>query len=67
MATRVLSKREAADRLGISTRTLDRLMSDGRGPSVIEISPRRLGFLETDLDAFIASRRRPAPGIGAPA
>jgi predicted DNA-binding transcriptional regulator AlpA len=65
MGPKVLSKREAADRLGISTRTLDRLMSDGRGPSVIELSPRRLGFLEADLDAFIARRRRPAPGAPA--
>jgi predicted DNA-binding transcriptional regulator AlpA len=58
----VLSYNEAAARAGIVRRTLERLISLGEGPATIEISKRRRGVLDRDLDAWLLHRRRPAPG-----
>lgn len=49
---------EAARRAGLSSRTLQRLWAVGEGPPRIELSPRRVGVLESDLSAWIAARRR---------
>ena len=51
---RILSKREAALRLGVSERTLDRIVSRDSGLRKIQLSPRRVGFGERAVDAFIA-------------
>jgi predicted DNA-binding transcriptional regulator AlpA len=58
----VLSYNEAAARAGIVRRTLERLISLGEGPATIEISKRRRGVLDRDLDAWLLKRRRPVPG-----
>jgi predicted DNA-binding transcriptional regulator AlpA len=58
----VLSYNEAAARAGIVRRTLERLISLGEGPATIELSKRRRGVLDCDLDAWLLKRRRPAPG-----
>jgi excisionase family DNA binding protein len=59
---RVLSYNEAARRTGIVRRSLERLIAKGEGPAVVHISRRRRGILETDLEAWLLSRRRAAPG-----
>ena len=61
----ILSYDEAAARSGIVRRTLERLISLGEGPAVIEISARRRGILDDDLTAWLMARRRPAPGTAA--
>jgi predicted DNA-binding transcriptional regulator AlpA len=58
----VLSYDEAARRAGIVRRSLERLIAEGEGPAVIHISQRRRGILEADLEAWLLSRRRAAPG-----
>ena len=58
----VLSLNEAASRAGIVRRSLERLISRGEGPSVVFISDRRRGIIDRDLERWILSRRRPAPG-----
>jgi len=58
----VLSIDQAAARAGIVRRTLERLISVGDGPSTVQLSKRRIGILEDDLEAWLLSRRRPAPG-----
>jgi predicted DNA-binding transcriptional regulator AlpA len=50
---RVLTLREAADRLRVSTRTLDRLAGTDGGLRRIQLSPRRVGYRESDIAAFI--------------
>jgi predicted DNA-binding transcriptional regulator AlpA len=55
---RIVTQFEAADFLRISTRTIDRLCLSGELKR-IQISPRRVGFLEADLLAF-AQRKREA-------
>jgi hypothetical protein len=58
--TRVLSYPVAVERSNLSKRQLEREISLGRGPAIIAISPRRRGILESDLEAWLLSRRRPA-------
>lgn len=58
----VLSYDQAAARAGIVRRTLERLISVGEGPAVVNISARRRGILVADLEAWLLKRRRPAPG-----
>jgi hypothetical protein len=54
---RVLSYDEAAERSSVVRRTLER-----EGPATVEVSKRRRGILDCDLDAWLLKRRRPAPG-----
>jgi predicted DNA-binding transcriptional regulator AlpA len=61
----VLSYNEAAAKAGIVRRTLERLISVGEGPATIELSKRRRGVLDSDLEAWLLKRRRPAPGEAA--
>jgi predicted DNA-binding transcriptional regulator AlpA len=61
----VLSLDQAAMRAGIVRRTLERLLAVGEGPSVIQLSKRRVGIAEADLQRWLNSRRRPAPGEAA--
>ena len=59
---RVLPYTEAASRAGSARRSLERLIANGEGPAIVHISPRRRGILETDLEKWLLSRRRAAPG-----
>lgn len=63
----VLSLDQAACRAGIVRRTLERLLAEEIGPAKVQVSKRRVGILECDLDEWIRSRRRPAPGEAAAA
>ena len=54
----ILSLEEAAGRLGIHVRSLQRLLADSSGPPTIQLTSRRIGILESDLSNWIASRRR---------
>ena len=62
----VLPKHEAGRQLGVSTRQIDRFIHDGELP-VVELSPRRVGVLQSDLDRFKLSRRRVRVPADAPA
>jgi predicted DNA-binding transcriptional regulator AlpA len=63
---RVLNYEECAGRLGVVRRSLERLIERGEGPPVIDISPRRVGVLESDFEAWLMTRRRAAPGSAEP-
>jgi hypothetical protein len=39
------------------------MISVGEGPTVTNISARRRGILDTDFEAWILKRRRPAPNV----
>lgn len=58
----VRPKREGARQLDVSERQIDRLIAAGSLP-VVEISPRRVGILQSDIDAFkrLRRKRRGAP------
>ena len=56
---------ECCQRAAIVRRTFERLLACGEGPTVLHLSPRRRGVLESDFEAWLRSRRRPAPGDAA--
>ena len=67
MFTRVLSYDEAAGRAGFVRRSLERLIARGEGPAIIHLGKRRRGILESDMEAWLLSRRRAPPGEDAKA
>jgi len=54
----VISERAAAEILGMSPDTLRRTVKRGEGPCRISLSPRRVGYRLTDLNAWINKRVR---------
>ncbi len=52
-----LSNLDAADLLGLSPRTLERLRIEGRGPAFLKLG-RRVVYARTDLVAWAEMRRR---------
>lgn len=56
----VLIQPEAAKYTGLSARTLERYRVEGGGPAFIRLGARRLGYLKTDLDAWLAERKFPS-------
>jgi hypothetical protein len=59
----VLSLDQAAFRAGVVRRTLERLLAVGEGPPTIQVSKRRVGVAEADLEAWLNSRRRALPAL----
>jgi hypothetical protein len=64
---KVLDYNEAAKRGKITRRTLERQIADGVGPATVRLSKRRVGIFESDFEAWLLKRRRPAPGQDAEA
>jgi excisionase family DNA binding protein len=60
--TIILTLDQAAQRASITRRTLERLRAEGEAPPVIQVSRRRVGISEEDLERWLSSRRCPAPG-----
>jgi predicted DNA-binding transcriptional regulator AlpA len=60
--TKILSKKQFADRIGRSVRHLERLISEGEGPPIVRLGVRAVGIDEADGDAWIAARRKIPPG-----
>ena len=57
-ASNYLSRREAAQRLGVTTTALARWASSKRGPAYYRLG-RDAKYRTEDLDAFLSSKRRP--------
>lgn len=53
---KILDEPTAAARLGVSPRTLRRQAENGAGPERLKISTRRIGYRESDVLDWIASR-----------
>jgi predicted DNA-binding transcriptional regulator AlpA len=60
----ILSLDQAAYRAGIVRRTLERMLAEGTGPAKVQISKRRVGILEVDLEHWLISRRSSGTGRG---
>lgn len=52
----VITKGEAAEMIGVSTDTLDRMHQRGEGPPRVKLSDRRVGFRMRELRAWIAKK-----------
>jgi predicted DNA-binding transcriptional regulator AlpA len=50
------SREQTAGLLGVSSRTLDRLVQSGRGPRIIRISAGRVAFLGRDVKTFLENQ-----------
>jgi prophage regulatory protein len=61
----LLRKKEAADRLGVTTRTLERWERAGRFPARRRVGPNVVGWVEADVEEWIKSRER-VPAKAAP-
>ena len=61
---RVLSKRAAAAKVNYSVPHIDKMVSQGRFPRKIQLGPNKIGFLETEVDEWIADRVRERDAAG---
>jgi predicted DNA-binding transcriptional regulator AlpA len=53
----VLRPPEAGRYIGLSASTLAKQRLRGDGPKFVRLSPRAIGYLRTDLDDWVTSRR----------
>ena len=56
----ILSEVEAARRLNLSIRTLQRMRSTGQGPRYVRLGKRRIGYSEADIGQLYATVIREA-------
>ena len=55
---RVLTKKVVSGRVCYSENHIDRMEADGRFPKRIKLGPNRVGWLETEVDDWIAEKAR---------
>jgi prophage regulatory protein len=53
---KIIRLKQAIAKTGLSRSTIYVLLSHGEFPAQIKLSPRAMGFLESEVDAWIASR-----------
>jgi prophage regulatory protein len=53
---KVLRKREVFNRIGLSQSTVYRMEKDGKFPKRIQISVQCVGWIESEVDAWIEQR-----------
>lgn len=58
----LLTRAEAAARLGITARALGQLAYKGTGPAYIVIGERTVRYRQADLDAYVEGRVRQQSG-----
>lgn len=57
-----LSEAEAAERIGVCVRTLQRYRADKTGPEWSRIGPRRIRYMRQDVDAWLQRQRQASGG-----
>jgi prophage regulatory protein len=55
-ADHIVGMKQAAELIGVSIRTLERLCRAGTGPRKIRLSPGRVGFRRSDIAEWLADR-----------
>src|SRR3954447_7964461 len=55
-ATRILRKPDVKSRTGLSNSTIYAWIKDGRFPAPIALGDRAVGWLESEIDSWIAAR-----------
>jgi prophage regulatory protein len=65
MATRILPIDEVIDRTGLSRRTLYQEISEGRFPRPAQLTARRVGWPEADIDDWINGKIAARDGVAA--
>jgi len=59
----ILTKKQFAERAGVSVRHLERLFAAGEGPPIVQLGVRRKGIADDDGEMWLHSRRRVPPGF----
>jgi hypothetical protein len=57
----IMTETEAAARLRISRRSLQRLRLDREGPSFVQLTDNRIGYVEPDLRTWMQARTVDVP------
>lgn len=65
MPTRVLPIEEVLHRTGLSRRTLYNEISEGRFPKPVQLTTRRVGWPETEVETFLTSKIAARDGMAA--
>lgn len=65
MPTRVLPIEEVLSRTGLSRRTLYNEISEGRFPKPVQLTTRRVGWPETEVETFLTSKIAARDGMAA--
>ena len=58
---KIISIAEVARRAGVAKRTVERSIADGRGPTKVQITKRRVGVFEDEYERWVNSGRCPTP------
>ena len=56
MTDKILPRKKTSEVVGLSARTIYREIKAGRFPKPVQLSARRVGWRESDLDAWLAAR-----------
>lgn len=65
MSTRILPIDEVIERTGLSRRTLYQEISEGRFPRPAQLTARRVGWPENDVNSWIDSKIAARDGVAA--
>lgn len=65
MASKILPIEEVIDRTGLSRRTLYQEISEGRFPRPVQLTSRRVGWPENDVDTWIDHKIAARDGLAA--
>lgn len=52
----IIPIKEVCRRVGISRTTVWQLIRDGKFPRLVQITPKRKGFVDSEIDAWINAR-----------
>jgi predicted DNA-binding transcriptional regulator AlpA len=52
----LLTEKELSAWVGVSLPNLQRMRSNGTGPRYVQLSPRRIGYRKSDVEAWLTSR-----------
>lgn len=53
---KILRLKQASEKTGLSRSSIYKLLSTGEFPKQIQLSARRVGFIEAELDAWLAAK-----------
>ena len=56
VAQRLIRRKEVQDKTGLGTSSIYAMMKQGKFPKAINISERRVAWIESDIDSWIAER-----------
>jgi predicted DNA-binding transcriptional regulator AlpA len=52
----LLTEKELSVWVGVSIPNLQRMRSNGTGPRYVQLSPRRIGYRKSDVEAWLTAR-----------